>query len=217
VGVAESAASPGRTRDEAGLLVGRLRVILADADLEAADVRPGDGTSSWQTTTVSDLARRGSLELRRWSGKAEDGAEEMTARPGDVLVPVVTSGRLVSTVIGTSGEQPPGGQFHVIRPDPALLDPWCLAGFLAAPTSVQQASYGTAMTRIDARRLTVPIMPLDRQRRYGEAFKRLHDLAAALAAAHDLADNLTSLVTKALADGTLQPSGAEPEPGERTP
>lgn len=212
VGVAESAVSPAQTLDEVRLLAGQLRATLSEAraGLEAADVRPGDSTPAWQTVAVSDLARRGTLEFYRWTGKADGRTEEFTVRPGDVLVPATSSGHVVGTVASDRNTRPCEGQFHVIRPDPALLDPWYLAGFLAAPASVQQASYGTAMTRIDARRLTVPLLPLDRQRRYGEIFKRLHELSTAITEASDLAADLAGLLTRSLADGTLLPT-AEPE------
>lgn len=213
VGVADSGASPARTLDDMRALASRLRDALRAADASVGDttgVQPGNGTPSWRTATVSDLARQGTLEFYRWPGKgrAGDMAESFSVRPGDVLVPTAAGGQVIGTVVGAQGERPRTGQFHVIRPDPAHLDPWCLAGFLTAPASVQQASYGTGITqRIDARRLAVPILPLERQRRYGEVFKRLHDLAAAITEARELAGDLTTLLARALADGTVQPAG----------
>jgi hypothetical protein len=76
---------------------------------------------------------------------------------------------------------------------------------VAAPASVQQASYGTAATRIDARRLTVPLLPLATQRQYGVIFRRLHSTDAAVAQVSGLAGELTDLLTRSLADGTLLP------------
>ncbi|HEX7164833.1 MAG TPA: N-6 DNA methylase [Trebonia sp.] len=213
VGIADSGSSPARTLDDVRALASRLRDALRAADASVGDttgVQPGNGTPSWRTATVSDLARQGTLEFYRWPGKgrAGDMAESFSVRPGDVLVPAAAGGQVIGTVVGAQGEQPRTGQFHVIRPDPVHLDPWCLAGFLTAPASVQQASYGTGITqRIDARRLAVPILPLAQQRRYGEIFKRLHDLAVAITEARELADDLTTLLARALADGTVQPAG----------
>ena len=215
VGIADSGSSPTRTLDDVRTLASRLRDALRAADAgvgvgvgDTTGVQPGDGTPAWRTATVSDLVRQGTLELYRWPGKgrAGDMAESFSVRPGDVLVPTAVGGQVIGTVVGAQGEQPRMGQFHVIRPDPTHLDPWHLAGFLAAPANVQQASYGTGITqRIDARRLAVPLLPLERQRRYGEVFKRLQDLSASIAEACDLAAALTSLLARALAEGTVQP------------
>jgi hypothetical protein len=135
-----------------------------------------------------------------------------------VLVPVAVSGQIRCTVADDAdGERPVGSHLHLIRPDPAVLDPWYLAGFLGAPASVRQASYGTSMTRIDARRLSVPLLPMDLQHRYGEIFKRLHDIEAAIRQAKDLAADLTGLLARSLADGTLLPAknGAAMEEARR--
>jgi hypothetical protein len=93
----------------------------------------------------------------------------------------------------------------VIRPDTDVLDPWFLAGFLAAPANVKQASYGTAAIRVDARRLMVPLLPLERQRLYGTIFRRLRELDAAIAEVATLAGNLTGMLARSLASGTLVP------------
>jgi len=74
-----------------------------------------------------------------------------------------------------------------------------------APGSVRQASYGTSATRIDARRLEVPLLPLDEQRRYGAAFRRLHDAERAAASIADLTGELAALLAGGLTDGTLLP------------
>lgn len=211
VGIADGGSSPARTVDDVHTLASRLRGVLqvVDASIDQITrVRPGDGMPSWRMVTVSDLARQGTLEFYRWPGKgrADDTAERFRVRPGDVLVPATAGGQVVGTVVGAQGEQPSKGQFHVIRSDPGYFDPWFLAGCLTAPASVQQASYGTGITqRIDARRLAVPIMPLERQRRYGEIFKRLQGLSVAITDASDLVGDLTGLLARALADGTVQP------------
>ena len=48
---------------------------------------------------------------------------------------------------------------HLIRPNPAQLDPWFLVGFLAASADIGQ--------------LEVPLLPLGEQQRYAAAFRRL--------------------------------------------
>ena len=60
-----------------------------------------------------------------------------------------------------------------------------------APGSVRQASYGTSAIRIDARRLEVPLLSLDEQRRHGATLSRLHDAELAAASAAGLQVSVT--------------------------
>lgn len=90
-----------------------------------------------------------------------------------------------------------GRHLVLLRPDPARLDPWFLAGFLAAEDNIRAASTGTTVVRVDPRRLRVPLLPLAAQRRYGEAFRQL----SAVRAAADLAQRLAVETTRTLAAG----------------
>jgi len=139
------------------------------------------------------------------SGKAE----RISVRDGDVLVPAGAAGPIHTMVVGaalaTERDVSLYRHVHLIRPDTDVLDPWFLAGFLAAPANVKQASYGTAAIRVDARRLTIPVLPLERQRVYGTIFRRLRELDAAIAEVATLAANLTGTLARSFADGTLLP------------
>src|SRR5690606_14120434 len=88
-----------------------------------------------------------------------------------------------------------GRGVRLIRPDPKRLDAWFLAGFLAAEDNLNSASVGTSSLQIDPSRLRVPLLPLEEQRRYGEAFRRLHGLRQAARRVAELAASLPKTLT----------------------
>jgi hypothetical protein len=87
---------------------------------------------------------------------------------------------------------------------PEVLDPWFLAGTLSSAANARVAgrvsTTNAGALRIDLKRLTVPVLPIETQRIYGDAFRRLAVFEAALnrvvnegaALAHDLIEGLTS-------------------------
>ncbi|MCO6716994.1 SAM-dependent methyltransferase, partial [Streptomyces sp. CHB19.2] len=78
-----------------------------------------------------------------------------------------------------------------LRPDPAALDAWFLAGFLRGTANTRQAgSYASTATRLDVRRLQLPRLPLDEQRRYGARFRALDGFEQALGQAGRLGEQL---------------------------
>jgi hypothetical protein len=149
------------------------------------------------------------------SGIAPDGpvpAGWVVIQRGDVIVPAAVTDRVRARV----AEQDDAGAIlgrglHLIRPDPERLDPWFLGGFLSSPASVRSASGGPTGTRIDVRRLTVPVLPLGEQRRYGAEFRELHYLDTA---SRDLA-TITTLLSRTLGDnlvaGRLKPRAQDLE------
>ena len=64
----------------------------------------------------------------------------------------------------------------------------------------QTSGAGNGILRIDVRRLTIPMLPLDQQHAYGQAFRRLAEFRAGLdqaaaagaARAREISDGLTS-------------------------
>jgi hypothetical protein len=205
--------SPSWTRDEVRALSRQLRAALAIARavLPGEDWLPADRSQQWRSMTVDDLVRAGMAEFYRASSKRP----EIPLRPGDVIVSALAGtsrGIVVVTpeflAVQGSGVVL-GPHEHLIRPAPEVLDPWFLAGFLAAPANVKQASYGTGATRIDARRLTVPLLPIDQQRLYAAVFRRLQELADAIAQVNGLATELAGLLAWSLADGTLLPPDSD--------
>ncbi|GAB2600755.1 N-6 DNA methylase [Streptomyces capparidis] len=100
-----------------------------------------------------------------------------------------------------------GPHLLLFRPDRRRLDPWFLAGFLAAEQNVNAAATGTSIIRVDPRRLRVPLLPLAEQQRYGAAFRRLHELRTAARRADQAAEDVTRLLNTGLTGGALLPHG----------
>ncbi|WJD97192.1 N-6 DNA methylase [Streptomyces antimycoticus] len=100
-----------------------------------------------------------------------------------------------------------GPHLLLFRPDRRRLDPWFLAGFLAAAQNVNAAATGTSLVRVDPRRLRVPLLPLAEQQRYGAAFRRLHELRTAARRADRAAEEVTHLLNTGLTGGALLPDG----------
>ncbi|MFD4601758.1 N-6 DNA methylase [Streptomyces sp. NPDC058464] len=100
-----------------------------------------------------------------------------------------------------------GPHLLLFRPDQRRLDPWFLAGFLAAEQNVNAAATGTSIVRVDPRRLRVPLLPLAEQQRYGAAFRHLHELRTAARRADQAAEDVTRLLGTGLTGGALLPNG----------
>ncbi|MDX2819407.1 N-6 DNA methylase [Streptomyces sp. PA03-5A] len=126
---------------------------------------------------------------------------------GDILVPRIVSAH--GTRARVADEQDAGCllglNVHLFRPDRNRLDPWFMAGFLAAEDNVSSASSGATSVHLDPGRLRVPLLPLVEQRRYGQAFRRLHELRTAAQQAANLAADGADLLTAGLTSGTLLP------------
>lgn len=190
-------------------------------------------TATAGTTTVGELARAGALELYAGgTGTAPAGApvavltdhDVLAAQPptgtlpdgppedpvllavGDVVVPVLGGGAAVRVVGAPAEGAALGRNLQLLRPDPATLDPWFLAGFLRATANTRQASsYASTATRLDVRRLQLPRLPLAEQRRYGERFRALAEFEETLRQASRLGEQLVQGLYDGLADGTVAP------------
>lgn len=184
-------------------------------------------------TTVGELARAGALRLRTGSGAPGGAARVLTEHdvlagtapsgtaaaptapteteplllePGDVVVPVLGGGSVVRVVDEATAGAVLGRNLQLLRPDPAALDPWFLAGFLRATANNRQASsYASTATRLDARRLQVPRLPLAEQQRYGEQFRDLAAFEDALRTAGRLGGQLVQGMYDGLTEGTVAP------------
>ena len=128
----------------------------------------------------------------------------------------MAGGHPIARVVAGEDEQAILGRgLHLIRADPGRIDPWFLSGFLASLASIQQASYGSTVTRIDVRRLTVPLLPPREQIRYGAAFRQLHTFRVSCEEFASLSGRLTRLLGRALAEGGLLPGPeSRDEPGK---
>ncbi|MFI9191773.1 N-6 DNA methylase [Streptomyces californicus] len=135
-----------------------------------------------------------------------DADETVLLEPGDVVVPVLGGGSAARVVDGTTAGAALGRNLQLLRPDPAALDPWFLAGFLRGTANHRQASsHASTAARLDARRLHLPRMPLTDQRRYGERFRELAAFEDALRTAGRLGGLLVQGMYDGLADGTVAP------------
>ncbi|MGW3719095.1 N-6 DNA methylase [Streptomyces sp. NPDC005133] len=128
---------------------------------------------------------------------------------GDVLVRAVasTDGPMVRVASEEDTGALPGPQVHLFRPDPARLDAWFLAGFLGAEENIAGASTGSTALTVIPGRLRVPLLPLQEQRRYGEAFRHVHALRADARRATRLAEETARLLSGGLTGGQLLPRG----------
>ncbi|MCH0538331.1 N-6 DNA methylase [Streptomyces sp. MUM 203J] len=181
--------------------------------------------------TVGELARGGALTLHAGTathtgdaagrvlteqdvlagqapgGRLPDGAaeEHVLVRAGDVVVPVLGGGAVARVVDATAEGAALGRNLHLLRPDPAALDSWFLAGFLRGTANQRQASsYASTATRLDVRRLQLPRLPLAEQQRYGERFRALAEFEQALREAGRLGERLVQGMYDGLTDGTLR-------------
>jgi hypothetical protein len=94
----------------------------------------------------------------------------------------------------------------LLRPDPQRLDPWFLAGFLAAEDNLSAAATGSTIVRVDPRRLRVPLLPLAEQQRYGRAFRRIDLLRRAAQQASGIAEETARTLSAGLTGGALLPT-----------
>ena len=201
-------------------------------------VEPADGGDErHRLMSLGELARAGAVSIRRHVGRFEVGDESdhgepvLTAKdvitgrepsgrlvaadesqrielqPGDVVVPVVAA-RPAARVVTVPGALL-GGNLQLIRPDSAVLDPWFLAGYLRSESAARYWSSLSGTHRIDARSVEVPRLSLADQRRYGAAFRRLHEFDQAIASATELGGQLAATLRDGLAAGTVRPVRVE--------
>ncbi|MFF2748655.1 N-6 DNA methylase [Kitasatospora sp. NPDC058048] len=171
-----------------------------------AATRPaGAGSGGTPVVTDQDLATGAAPSAVLAAGPGPAG--DVRTRPGDVLVPALGGG--TARVVPAEGPlvgAALGRQLHLLRPDPAALDPEFLAGqFRSTAGTRRAASHATTTARLDIRRVELPRLPLPAQQRLGAAFARLAAFDTALAQAAALGRSLAQAATDALATGTLAP------------
>ncbi|MER5420445.1 HsdM family class I SAM-dependent methyltransferase [Streptosporangium roseum] len=149
------------------------------------------------------LTVRDVLKGRGPTGRTVREPGTVTTQRGDVVAPLTPSGPAARVMTETGVAL--GPQLLLFRADPDRIDPYFLAGFLRVAGGSGAARASTASNRIDARRVQIPRLPVDDQRVYGEAFKRLiefEDVARETAA---LAERVVRLGFDGLVDGALRP------------
>ncbi|WP_412077797.1 class I SAM-dependent DNA methyltransferase [Streptomyces xanthophaeus] len=198
--------------------------------LPAPPAAPGAAPASRPPlTTVSELLRAGALVLHSGTGSGTGTAPVLTEQdvyaacgpsgtlaaaagepvltaPGDVLVPVAGGAAVARVVCAATAGAVPGRGLVLLRPDPAALDPWFLAGFLRGTANNRRASsHASTTSRLDVRRVQLPRLPLERQQRYGVRFRALAEFEDALRLAGRLGEQLVQGLYDGLSDGTVLP------------
>ncbi|MER7955588.1 N-6 DNA methylase [Streptomyces sp. NPDC096030] len=200
---ADTAADPAAAARPTGVTVGEL------ARTGALELRAGGtGTTAFDGAPLRVLTENDVFAAQPPSGSLPDGAPEepVVLAVGDVVVPVLGGGSLARVVESTTAGAALGRNLQLLRPDPAALDPWFLAGFLRGTANTRQASsYASTATRLDVRRLQLPRLPLAEQQRYGERFRALAEFEDALRLAGRLGEQLVQGLYDGLADGTVAP------------
>ncbi|WP_285705162.1 N-6 DNA methylase [Microtetraspora sp. NBRC 16547] len=236
----EGATSPERVTGAGNRMVDLLHALAKLVPVAETVTKPRD----LPLIPLSELVRRGMLTVHYQhplrpgeESEVPDGSAVLTAgdvaagqpasgttperavrktiltHPGDVVVPQVTQ-QLVARVIHEGGAVL-GSHLHLLRPDPELLDPDFLAGFICSSINLRHCSSMSSRYRVDVRRAEVPLLPIEEQRRYGEAFRRLAVFESSLHQAAALGEDLVQLMADGLTHGTVQPSTTENLKGTR--
>ena len=207
-----SAPQSWRTASVADLLRGDALELLR---VPAAIRNPSplvEDSSAPRTLTARDVM---SHRPASGPGEEEHTGAGIEIREGDVILPELLHNNGTGTARVADARDAGkrlGRHLHLLRPDPTRLDPWFLAGFLAAEENISAASSGTTVVRLDPRRLRVPLLPLAEQQRYGRAFRQLNALRAAADIASRLADETARTLAAGLTGGALQPPDANQTP-----
>ncbi|MEU2613097.1 N-6 DNA methylase [Micromonospora sp. NPDC007271] len=215
----------------------RLAAIVADLPALMPQVAPAPEGPDGAFLSVGELARAGALQLIGpiRAGSAEGGessaggppvltvqdvlsgeapssrddgrlGQEIRLAVGDVVVPMIAR-QLTARVVTTEGVLL-GRNLYLLRPNPAALDSWFLAGQLRTSANEKQASSLSGTLRFDIRRAQVRRLSLDEQRAHGEAFRRLDRFESAIRQTAALAAELVQLAADGLARGVVSPKSS---------
>jgi hypothetical protein len=239
-----SAARSGRTAEHFAETHDRLTSTLGKARDLVPALPPSAGRREARSVPLSELARMGHLTIhhapmrgdteddgaagpplltaedvvegRAPTGSASrDDARWVPIQAGDVVVAVVA--RRFAVRVAEAGEARLGPQLCLIRVDQRQLDPYFVAGVLRSSANARATivqSTGT-IGRADIRRAQVPRLPLDDQRRYGAAFRRMTEFESALRNTVAMGADLAQLLADGVAEGTLAPPESTPPPAVR--
>ncbi|MBQ0905532.1 N-6 DNA methylase [Micromonospora sp. U21] len=217
-----------RTRERLAAIVGELPALLPQ-------VTPAPDGPDGLFLTVGELAKTGALQLIgpvragtsipapdgppvltvpdvlagvEASGRVDDRfGQEIPLAVGDVVVPMIAR-QLIPRVVTAEGALL-GRNLYLLRPNPAALDPWFLAGQLRTSANEKQASSLSGTMRFDIRRAQVRRLSLDEQRAHGDAFRRLDAFESAIRQAALLGAELAQLTADGLARGSIRPDAPQ--------
>ncbi|MEV0582106.1 N-6 DNA methylase [Nonomuraea sp. NPDC050310] len=209
-----------RRQDDVGRRFAETRARFLATSVPPPDLEVLDRPDEHPSTTVGDLVKAGLVTVLLApprlaltggelpvltaddllygtppSGRVDPGAELVAVEPGDVVASY-SSVRVITAPGAFLGPH-----LTLYRVDPDRVDPDFLAGFLRAAGS--RASTGSS--RFDARRTRLPRVPLQEQRRYGEAFRALVAMEDAQRESASLGQTLVRLGFEGLTEGHLRP------------
>ena len=189
----------GRTSDRPTTTVGDL-VRAAAVELLQAPARTTVDGGDVPVLTARDLAAS-----RAPTGRTAGNPALVQLRPGDVVVPTLSGRDAAVRVVGDSEAGAVlGPRLLCLRPDPARLDSHLLAGCVRV--SGAAAVRGTSsLSRSDVRRISLPLLPIDHQRRLGAAFAGIAAFDEALRRCAAAGDAYLEAAAAALAEGRVGP------------
>ncbi|PPS68958.1 MULTISPECIES: N-6 DNA methylase [Streptomyces] len=192
--------------------------LISVGELERAgalEIRPGQGLpeplvrrgesqeDEARVLTGAPLSGQAQLWLPASAVAAgeQDGSLTVTASQ-DVIVSVLA--RSFDVRVDTAAPSVLGPQLAALRANPAVLDPWFLSGCLRAPANVQRAgTHASTTSRIDVRRLHIPRLSLEDQRRYGEIYRKITAFERELTDMKSVGGELSRALGDLLAAGQL--------------
>lgn len=182
------------TAGELAAVTGRLKALYTQVGALLPRLSEPPLPVRHSSVTLGELERAGALTIR---------SRETTPRAGDVLLR--TLGR--PPVVATGTDTDDVGLSQVVELDPARLDPHFVAEFLRVDANaLPVANTLGALSREDLRRCRVPRLPLAEQRRYGDTFRHLHEVQAALTSLAKVSANVIDQTIHSVTTGALAPS-----------
>ncbi|WP_329521376.1 N-6 DNA methylase [Spirillospora sp. NBC_01491] len=179
---------------------------------QASAVPPGAEEGLVPVLTAEDVVKG------RWpdvTARVETGADAVVVQQGDVVVPGII--RAPTARVVPEGGALLGRHVFLLRPDPARLDAHFLAGVLRGSLNLRHYSMVSMSYRVDVRRAEIPMPPVEEQRRYGDAYRRLDEFETKLRRASELGADLARLLGDGLVDASLCPDTANRIPDDGKP
>ncbi|HUZ55882.1 MAG TPA: N-6 DNA methylase [Streptosporangiaceae bacterium] len=173
--------------------------------------KPGTGHFEVEVTSQDILRGRppsGAVPLDPQVG------DPARVQSGDVLIAAGLSSMARVATAQQVGAVPGRGVW-VVRVDPQVMDPWFLAGAISGadsrriPGQVTSTLSGTP--RADVRRFQIPVLPIESQRLYGNAYRRIAEFETLVLQAAERSSDIARELASGLVNQTIEP---DPEPGQ---
>jgi hypothetical protein len=198
----EVAADPTRTIEKITEFSQRLEHLRAS--LPVVQTVESTALSNAPQASLASLIQAGSISVQRAATRGTANSQPVQAN--DILIPV-TGRHLIARVASTSqvGAEPEANT-QIVRVDQTQFDPWFVAGILSRTDNQRitgRSSASSALGRIDLRRISLPVLPIEQQRVYGEAFRRLAEFRATLDEVTAVGEAIARAVGDGLATGSL--------------